>query len=328
MPCYSPLKGWKDAETGGIVFKKSRQTQEEMDVGCGQCLGCRLDRSYMWAVRIIHEASLHECIGGNCFITLTYRDRRECDDEQLANGYHVPDDWSLNKKHWQKFMKRLRKHFSPQKIRFFMCGEYGNRCKHSIDLERVGCPMCNVGRPHFHACLFNCDFPDLVAYGSADDGRLRYTSKILESIWKYGFVDVGELNYDSAAYTARYILKKVNGLKADDHYTQTDMDGVLTYVSPEFCLMSRRPGIGKEWFDLYAGDVFPADETPVPGKGVIKSVPRFYEELFKVSNPLKLEEIKEVRQEFMREHGHDYTSDRLIDRYKVKKAQMAMVERS
>ena len=151
MPCYSPLKGWKDRDTGGIVFRGDNGI-EEMEVACGQCLGCRLDRSRMWAMRIVHESSLHELNGGNCFVTLTY------DDE------NVPDDWSLDKSHFQLFMKRLRKWvFSPSGlgrrpeydddgnlvngVRFFHCGEYGNMCKHGINLELVGCPLCNVGRP-------------------------------------------------------------------------------------------------------------------------------------------------------------------------------------
>jgi len=175
MPCYSPLKGWKDKDSGGIRFTRDGSCAEEMEVACGQCLGCRLDRSRMWAMRIVHESTLHEPDGGNCFVTLTYRDRGECTVEQLEEGWHVPDDWSLHKSHFQKFMKRLRKHLSPQKVRFFHCGEYGNRCKHGIDLELVGCPLCNVGRPHYHACLFNCSFTDLVAYGS-HNGELRYTS--------------------------------------------------------------------------------------------------------------------------------------------------------
>jgi hypothetical protein len=281
----------------------------------------------MWAMRIVHESSLHECDGGNCFVTLTYRSKSECTAEQLAAGYHVPDDWSLHKKHFQDFMKRLRKFFAPTKIRFFHCGEYGNICKHGIDLELVGCPLCNVGRPHYHACLFNVGFPDLESYGSTN-GELRYTSAILESIWKYGFVDVGELNFASAAYVARYLLKKVTGPLADDHYMQIDTDGCATWVEPEYVTMSRRPGIGKDWYDKYKDDVFPSDEVPVPGVGVLKKVPRYYEEIFKEENPIGLEEIKAIRKKFREEHIDDYTPERLMDKYKVKKAQVEMLKRS
>ena len=311
MPCYSPLKGWKDKDTGGLVFRRENSSAP-LEVACGQCLGCRLDYSRMWAMRIVHESSLYE---SNCFVTLTYDD--DC----------IPDDWSLDRRHFVLFMKRLRKAFAPQRLRFFMCGEYGNRCKHGIDLERVVCPLCNVGRPHYHACLFNCSFPDVVGYGSRD-GELRYTSAFLESIWKYGFVDVGDLNFDSAAYVARYCLKKVTGVLAGDHYLSYDVDGVVTFLEPEYCTMSRRPGLGREWFEKYSSDVFPSDEVPVPGSGVFRGVPRYYEEIFKCSDPLSMEAIKAVRVEFMRAHGADYTPERLMDKYKCKKAQVVMLSRS
>ena len=327
MPCYSPLKGWRDPDTGGIVFRRYANVDEEMEVACGQCLGCRLDYSRMWAMRIVHESTLHELDGGNCFVTLTYRDRLECDEDQLANGYHVPDDWSLNKKHFQDFMKRLRKRFEPQKIRFFHCGEYGNVCEHRIDLERVGCPLCSVGRPHYHAALFNCNFSDLESYGS-QNGELRYTSRVLSDTWKYGFVDVGELNFASAAYIARYVLKKVTGPKADDHYMRIDLDGVASWIQPEYVTMSRKPGIGRDWYEKYRDDVFPSDEVPVPGFGVVKGVPRYYEEIFKEENPISLEEIKQVRRVFMEEHADEYTPSRLHSKYQVKKAQTELLVRS
>jgi len=326
MPCYSPLKGWKDSETGGIKFR-AEGASTRMEVACGQCLGCRLDRSRMWAARIVHEASLHEFERGNCFVTLTYRDEVECTYEQLANGYHIPSDWSLHKSHFQKFMKRLRKHFAPDKIRFFHCGEYGNRCKHGLDLELVGCPMCNVGRPHYHAILFNCSFDDLEVY-SEKLGEPRYTSPTLEKIWKYGFVDVGEVTFESAAYVARYCLKKVNGVMGDDHYMQTDLDGCASWVAPEYSTMSRRPGIGKEWFDKYSSDCFPSDEVPVPGSGVFKKVPRYYAELFETADPLSYEQIKEMRLKFRKENADEYTPQRLMSKYKVKKAQVNLLKRN
>lgn len=326
MPCYSPLKGWKDEFTGGIKFRGSG-SEEKMEVACGQCLGCRLDRSRMWAMRIVHESSLYESSSANCFVTLTYRDESECDEEQLMNGYHVPIDWSLDKSHFRNFMKRLRKFFSPRKIRFYHCGEYGRVCRHGFDLDRMSCPVCKLGRPHYHACLFNCSFSDLESYGSRN-GELRFTSPTLERIWKYGFVDVGELNFESAAYVARYILKKVTGPIADDHYLSFMDDGTGVFLQPEYTTMSRRPGIGKRWFEKYRDDVFPSDEIPVPGSGVFKKVPRYYEELFGIAHPLSLEEIKEVRKKFREEHKDEYTPQRLMDKYKVKQAQVDLLKRN
>lgn len=326
VPCYSPLKGWKDPETGGIQFR-AEGAVESMEVACGSCLGCRLDRSRMWAVRCVHEAGLPEHVHGNSFVTLTYRDKGECTNEQLAGGFHIPDDWSLRKDHFQKFMKRLRKRFS-QRIRFFHCGEYGNRCPHGLDLRLVQCPLCTVGRPHYHALLFNCSFDDLEPY-KQERGEVRYTSEVLSDVWKYGFVDVGQVNFESAAYVARYALKKVNGVQADSHYFRLDHDtGEMWFIEPEYCTMSRRPGIGKGWFQLFADDCFPSDDCPVPGSGVFKKVPRYYETLFGIADPLGLEEVKAMRQEFRREHAHEYTPERLMSKYKVKKAQVGLLKRS
>ena len=141
----------------------------------------------MWSCRIMHEASLPRHTYGNCFITLTYRDRRECTEDQLIRGYFMPDDWSLNKKHFQDFFKRLRKAF-PQSIRYFHVGEYGNICRHRLPCEE--CLVCTVGRPHYHAILFNCRFDDLEVVGR-HNGVVHYTSQRLAELWKYGFVIFG-----------------------------------------------------------------------------------------------------------------------------------------
>lgn len=244
----------------------------------------------------------------------------------------MPADWSLHRSHFVDFMKRLRRAFPGEKIRYFMAGEYGSICKHGVNLKLVKCPLCNVGRPHFHAILFNAGFPDLEPYGSRN-GDTRFTSPFLERVWKYGFVDVGECNFDSAAYVARYVLKKVTGERAKDHYIQIDLDGCATWVEPEYCTMSRgrkKPGgIGARWFKRYKDDVFPSDEVPVPGKGVFKKVPRYYEEIFKDEDPMSMEEIKRVRLEWMIAHAtEEYSYERLQDKYKVKIAQANLLTRS
>ena len=298
-----------------------------MEVACGQCLGCRLDKSRMWAMRIVHESSLHELAGGSCFVTLTYRDPLECTDEQLKAGLHIPADYSLNKTHFTKFMKRLRRKYDDRTIRFFQCGEYGNTCRHGFSLDLNPCPLCPRGRPHHHAILFNYTPPDLEVY-TQKNGEPRYTSQSLEKIWSYGFVDVGECNFESAAYVARYILKKVNGVQAETEYLSVSEDGELIYLEPEYCTMSRRPGIGRDFYEKYKHDFFPSDETPVPGKGVIKKVPRYYEKLFAESDPLTLEDIKALRQKFRDEHSDKYTPARLMSKYKVKKAQIQTLKRT
>ena len=323
MPCYSPLKCWKD-ETGKPIFK-AQAGAEEMALACGQCLGCRLDRSRMWAGRIVHEASLHEFEGGNSFITLTYRSQFESTLDELHNKLHIPDDWSLHHSHFQKFMKRFRKAIAPHKVKFYMCGEYGNVCKHNIPLDDTKCPACVVGRPHYHAIIFNFTFPDLEVY-SQRDGITIYTSPFLEALWKFGFVTVGAVNYESAAYVARYCLKKITGPGADTHYRSIDLDGVESYIKPEYNSMSL--GIGKGYFEKHKDDMFPSDEMCVQNRGVFKKVPRYYEKLFEVIDPLTLEEMKELRKQYAEEHPEEFEPGRLMQKYKVKQAQMQMLKRT
>lgn len=252
----------------------------------------------MWASRIIHEASLHE---ENCFITLTYNDE------------HLPADGSLDKKHYQKFMKRLRKRFPDRSIRYYMCGEYGDE----------------DNRPHYHACLFNIEFHDKypVGYSDAAD-EVLYSSPTLEQLWPFGFVVIGSLDWSSAAYVARYCLKKVNGKQADDHYLRCDEYGVAYWIEPEYNTMSRRPGIAKDWYEKYKNDIFPSDEVPVPGRGVFKKVPRYYEEQLRSSDPEQLEEIKRLRKVFRDSHVDEYSSQRLMQKYNVQKAKMKSLTRS
>lgn len=345
MGCDSPLKGWKDRDTGGIVFRREMGYGEKMEVGCGQCLGCRLDYSRMWAMRIVHESSLYEYTGGNCFVTLTYRDKKDCDAQQLKNEQHVPDNWSLNKSHMRNFFKRLRKYFPDQQVRYFYAGEYGKKCQHGIDLSRVKCPMCNCGRPHYHVCLFNASFLDLEAYQS-DGGIIRYTSPALERLWGYGFVDVGELNYSSANYTAKYILKKVVSVNSLDHYQHFDLNGEITWIEPEYTCMSRgsrckvhkalgyldldcpncQGGIGAKWYRQYKDDVFPSDEVPIVGDGVMKGVPRFYDEICKKENPEMFEKVKAKRQAYLKANSDELTYSRLLQKHKCKKARVKLSE--
>ena len=297
MPCYSPLKGFRSKDTGGIVFKRGSDAGESMEVACGQCLGCRLDRSRQWAARIVHEASLYD---ENCFITLTY------------NEEHLPRDGSLNKGHFQKFMKRLRKRFPGQRIRYYHCGEYGE----------------NYDRPHYHACLFNCDFPDKQLFQERE-GNFLFVSEILSELWPYGFSTIGELTFESAAYCARYVTKKVTGVSSHEHYSRIDEEtGEIYQLQPEYATMSRRPGIGRDWYEKFKDDCFPSDEVPVPGTGVFKKVPRYYEQIFEAEEPIGHEEVKRLRKRFREAHKDEYSPQRLMDKYKVKKAQVAMLKRT
>lgn len=201
MPCYKPLDAWRPLNSTGskkLVFSyhpaRCGSVMPDLKVPCGRCVGCRLERSRQWAIRCVHEAQLHK---NNCFITLTY-DKAKLPEREPGLP---PADISLHYPDFQKFMKRLRFKYG-EGIRFYMCGEYGEK----------------LGRPHFHACIFGHDFSDKKVWKKTDSGSIIYRSAELEELWPYGFSSVGDVNFESAAYVARYIMKKISGEAAESHY--------------------------------------------------------------------------------------------------------------
>ena len=201
-------------------------------------------------------------------------------------------------------MKRLRKKYAPKKIRFYQCGEYGE----------------NTDRPHYHACLFNHDFNDKIKY-SEKAGVPLYISEELTKLWPLGFSTVGAVTFDSAAYVARYILKKINGEKAEEHYKSLDRyTGEICEVIPEYTTMSRRPGIAAEWYKKFKVDVYPDDFVVMNGKAM--NAPRYYDSLYEVDNPEKYEEMKSKRKKNADKHKDNNTPERLATREKVAKAKL------
>lgn len=268
-------------------------SQEELTLPCGQCVGCRLARSKDWAMRCVHEASLYP---DNCFITLTYNDD------------NLPPFGSLDKRHFQLFMKRLRFQYGSD-IRFFHCGEYGDK----------------FSRPHFHALLFNFDFEDKKHFRTVAGNKL-YTSASLSRLWPFGFSTIGSATVQSAGYVARYCLKKITGDAADDHYKFVDEDtGLIFTRSPEYTTMSRSPGIARGWIDLFKSDVFPHDYVVLEGKK--HKVPRYYDKLFEIEYPSDYKKIKDTRLDKALKHSSDQTTDRLLVREAVQIDKLTRLKR-
>lgn len=309
MPCYHPLSvAYSQASvvTGkpASIRFNAPLTECNMQLPCGQCIGCRERRARDWAIRCVHEASLYD---RNCFVTLTYNDE------------NLPKDNSLHYDHFQKFMKRLRFSYKGHQpvadgtrpIRFYMAGEYGE----------------NFGRPHYHACLFNFDFPDKELFRNAPSGELLYRSKILESLWEFGYSSVGAVTFQSAAYVARYINKKITGKLADDHYQWVDpKTGEIFFRTPEFNKMSLKPGIGADWLSKYQTDVFPHDH--IISKGAKLPVPRYYNKIFKCSNPFEWDEVSHERYVKSRNNLDDNTKERLLVKKQVHLAKLSRLKRS
>lgn len=297
MPCYHPLSAYQCAD-GTIVFQERRwfNTVKTLSLPCGQCIGCRLERSRQWAMRCMHEAQLHE---KNCFITLTY------------DNTHLPSDGSLHYKDFQLFIKRLRKKFGNTRIRYYMAGEYGE----------------NFGRPHFHACIFGYDFHDKKLWKRSPSGSMLYRSADLELLWPFGYSSIGDVNFESAAYVARYIMKKVTGHNAKDHYQEIDQDtGEITTRKPEFNKMSLKPGIGYEWYKKYKTDVYPHDYVIIKGKKV--KPPKFYDKKYKTDYPYEYDEILYKREINGKLNSEDNTPERLVVKEIVQQAKLQKLKRN
>lgn len=262
MACYHPLRARlvEDPEGKTLDFKAG-WGGKPLSLPCGRCIGCRLERTRQWAVRLMHEAKMHD---DTAYITLTLRENppacSECKTPHPAG--------SLCVKTCQLFMKKLRARVAPVKIRFFLSGEYGEQ----------------FGRPHYHGLIFGFGFPDRKPITSRS-GHTVYSSKLLGEVWGLGDTELGEITFDSAAYCAGYVTKKINGEKAKEHY-----GGKL----PEFSIMSRRPGIGRSWFDAYSADVFPSDEIIV--RGVKSRPPRYYDNVQEESDAVLMGRIREKRE--------------------------------
>lgn len=284
MPCFSPLKGYR-GHGGLITFSPTAGFYDRhIEVSCGQCIGCRLERSRQWAMRILHEASQHEA---NSFVTLTYSDAQ------------LPEHNSLRVRDWQLFAKRFRK--SRGKFRFYHCGEYGER----------------TSRPHYHACIFGHDFQGDRTHYKTISGNPLYTSTQLTNLWQAGHAVIGNLTFESAAYVARYVTKKVTGDAAHRHYNEIDYaTGEITAErKPEYSTMSRRPGIGHDWYQKHGDQVYPRDEVIVNGRPVLP--PKFYDSLYERENPSLLEAVKNRRIAKAKRHKQDLTPERLLVRAEV-----------
>lgn len=296
MACFHPLQAYQCSD-GSIVFSERKgDVVRSLSLPCGQCRGCRLERSRQWAVRCMHEASLHE---QNCFITLTY------------DNDHCPTDRSLNYGDFQRFMKRFRKRFKDSTIRFYMAGEYGEKFE----------------RPHFHACIFGFNFPDLTLWKRTPSGSLIYRSKSLEDLWPFGYSSVGDVTFESAAYVARYVMKKRTGKGVGDHYEITDFEtGEIKDRVPEFNRMSLKPGIGYEWYRKFSSDIYPHDYVVINGRE--SRPPKFYDKKFADDFPEEFEALQFQRFVDAVDRFDDNTDERLRVKEQVLEAKFSRLNRS
>lgn len=305
MTCYHPIKAFRTAN--GVCFSELSRNGDflgTVEIACGQCIGCRMRRASDWALRVMHEASLHD---DNCFVTLTYgRDK-------------LPPYGSLCHEDYQKFMKKVRK--AKGSVRFYMAGEYGPE----------------NGRPHYHACLFGVGFrDDREPAGVSASGEVFYNSPELEKLWGHGNVSVQDLTPETASYTARYIMKKALGEDAKTAYEHVTEDGEIVQLRPEYAAMSLKPGIGAGWFQRYHRDVYQGDFAVMDG--VRRQPPRYYDKLLKrefgpkivgdTVIPDAFDAIAFSREKKAEKHRADNTDERLSTRERVHLAKVRNLKRN
>lgn len=252
MACYHPIPALQ-TDRGQPLRLLPPVGTANLQVPCGKCLGCRTDRALEWARRAQHEASTWT---HNCFLTLTYSDK-----ELPANGALQPQALA-------KFLKRLRRARDRRhpalvsdrtgSLRYLACGEYGER----------------TSRPHYHLCLFNCDFVDLFAVG-----KDLFESPLVNQLWPAGGHRLGALTGASANYVAQYTVKAIG----KTYHTE---DGEL--LPSPFIRCSTKPALGHPWLKKYASDL---QHGYLIADAHKNRVPRAYKKMLQ-HNRLKPKDVK------------------------------------
>jgi hypothetical protein len=346
MPCTEPKKCWVYGTTEKgkpkyVFFNPSKEDPEyvgeEQKVPCGRCVSCQLDRSKEWATRAVHEAQMHSL---NCFITLTYAPE------------NLPENSSLEPEHLKEFIKKLRRKLSwrvrcygnekrkkpilpkgekrerwyphnSKNLKYLASGEYGSE-EHTH-------------HPHYHICLFGWDPLDKEYFFTNEHGDPVYKSRWLADIWDKGFITVGELNYRTAAYTARYTLKKIKEYGEKHRHEVIDYETGETNLSyrewqikelmenklPEFIRMSQ--GIGKTWYEKYKSDTY--KDYVYVGKQKHK-IPRYYDKQLEKEDINRYEKTKEERKLKAIELENNPNKPTNLQRDIVKKQKLKLLTRS
>lgn len=314
MTCYSPririedLTKWETALDGHKYHPAKIEGTKELEkydhyfsaghykiipIPCKECIGCKLDYSREWANRGYLESLDWE---QNYFVTLTYNEENITIPDEIVTPneftFTIDDieeiEWqgTLVPKELQDFMKRLRinmtrKYGQKGPIRAMMAGEYGGQTK----------------RPHYHLILFNLQLPAESFY----EPRIKwekytyYKNHIIDEAWQNkGFADICEANWNTMAYVARYITKKINGKQSEIHY------GVQGQIK-EFMHVSNRPGIARNYYEKNKDEIYQTDKIMIKNAKGIHYVkpPKYFDELYKKEHPREFERIKEIRRKRM-----------------------------
>lgn len=301
MKCLYPVRFYRD-DKGNISHDANKiKIASEGFRPCQYCINCRLRRAESNAIRMIHETQFHD---QSCFLTLTYSEE------------NLPPSGSLDYTHVTNFLKRLRKKLNSKNLSYYRVGEYGD----------------NFSRPHYHMVLFGYDFSDPISYNgtlnrktltpTAGDHKY-YKSDFATDCWSHGFVDIGDVDYATCMYTAKYVTKKLYGSDAKKYGTKLSecASSSKGFTYPKFKKYPKNhplyksvphplagtrtsSAIGKRWIEKYYADVYPHDYVVHNGKKL--TPPRYYDEWCETNQPSLWEETKSNREKNMCEMYPDY----------------------
>lgn len=295
MACFHPYKGFpagltKDAKVklritpysiagldskGEPVSKfglDENSTTSYYEIPCGKCAGCRADQAKDWSNRLIMEMQYHDSA---YFITLTYNElmMHRVPRVNDMTGEVVYDRGTLDKRDIQLFMKRLRKARPDDNIRYYICGEYGPQ----------------TDRPHYHGIIYGLHMNDwiLEPCGKSETGNQYYTCSALESIWRNGFISIEPANEYTCKYVTNYVTKKLGADNAEERRAKGQ--------EPQFALQSRRPGIGRQFYEERGEELMQTDVIYIPtaNGSVSLTPPRYFRKLYRDDQPEKAERLAE-----------------------------------
>lgn len=171
--------------------------QERVPIPCGRCPSCLSRRTQIWQARLQIEERDHSSA---LFVTLTY------EHPPLSPKKFM----TLDKKHVQLYIKRIRKLTNCKTIKYYAVGEYGSE----------------NWRPHYHLILYDVLAEDAAkCWEEYDDSTNTYVT---------GKVYIGTVQGASIAYTTKYLNK---GKRVPVHQNDDRL--------PEFSLMSK--GLGDRY---------------------------------------------------------------------------------
>lgn len=318
MPCYHPMIRIEDTDKWEISLTGKRYHPAKIEyphdlynrleelrnnikyryqvIPCGQCIGCRLEYSREWANRGYLESKQWE---QNWFCTITYdedhltiKDEIKTSDGKIFkndgtwNGTLVPEELTQFIKNLRQIMKR---EYDQDNIRFMACGEYGSEGE----------------RPHYHIIFFNLNLPTEDLYNPRIINKeVYYQSHIIERAWGgttndkntvnqncKGICNISEATWNSIAYTARYITKKITGAISEETYASKGQ-------VPEFFRVSRNPGIGEGYYQKHKEEIYKNDEIIIKNRnGAISSKPpKYFDRLLEQEKPDLFKKIKKKRE--------------------------------